>query len=133
MPILAIVLVMVFTLLAIFLYALTLGNLGGALIWLGILLVLGLLVLFWLAIAFLAKLVVGYLLGRLVLGLFNARAAASPVWAFLLGILLLALLLSIPYLGWIFNLLTTMFGLGALVVLLYNRTQGEQPTASLQG
>lgn len=127
LPLLAVVLIMVITLLVFFLYALTLGNLGGALIWLGITVVLTLLVSFGLAAAFLAKLVVGYLLGFLLLERINAAWVEKPVWPLLAGLLLLALLLSIPILGWLINLVTTLFGLGALTAWLYARLRGESP------
>jgi hypothetical protein len=73
--------------------------------------------LFWLAIAYGAKLVVAYLVGRLVLQRLIPQYADRAVWPLLLGIVLYVLARSIPLLGWLIGLLVTLAGLGAMWML----------------
>jgi cytoskeletal protein CcmA (bactofilin family) len=100
--------------LAIFFYWLSFPNLGFLLGALGLLGVgLGLAV-FWLAIAYLSKLVFALLLGRLLLKWFRSRFSQSNLWPLLLGIVLYALVASIPYLGFVVATVVTFMGLGAI-------------------
>lgn len=71
-------------------------------------------VLFVVSVAYISKIVAAFLFGRLILRLVSNRAAAGWVAPLLLGIVLYALLASVPYLGFIVATLATFFGLGAL-------------------
>ena len=111
---------------ALLLILLTLGNLGGALIWIGIAMVVLFSVAFGLAITYVSKIVIGFWGGRLLLRLIRPDWAEKPLWSMLLGVVIVAMLLAIPYLGYLFWLVLTLFGLGALWVLCLKKP--ESPT-----
>jgi cytoskeletal protein CcmA (bactofilin family) len=69
---------------------------------------------FWLLIAYVSKLVVAFLIGRLLLQRFVMRQPASKFLPPLLGVFLYALAASIPFLGWAVSMIVTIFGIGAL-------------------
>jgi hypothetical protein len=98
----------------IFLYWLSLPNLAFLLGSLG-LISLGLaIVIFWLSIVYFSKIIIATLSGKLLFQRFLPKYAHSRVWPFVVGVVIYALLASIPYLGWVVALVTTLFGLGAL-------------------
>jgi hypothetical protein len=107
------VMVVVF-LVALVLFMLTLGNLGGSLLWIGLSVVLLLSVAFGLAVAYVAKIVVAHWGGRLLLRSINPAWGQKPIWSTLLGVLIVAILLAVPFVGWLFGLAITLFGLGTL-------------------
>jgi hypothetical protein len=129
-----IILVLLFVLilaLALFLFWISLPVLGffvGALglSWFGITFSV-----FWLSIAYFSKIVIAYLVGRLLFKRFIPKYAHSRVWPFLTGVVLYALLASIPYLGWLVAVITTFFGLGALWMLINRRAQSESELSPL--
>jgi cytoskeletal protein CcmA (bactofilin family) len=100
--------------LAVFLYWVSLPNLAFLLGSLG-LIALGLAtVIFWLSIVYFSKIIVAALVGKLLFQRFMPKYAHSRVWPFVVGVFLYALLASVPYLGWVVAVITTLFGLGAL-------------------
>ncbi|HEX9262386.1 MAG TPA: polymer-forming cytoskeletal protein [Candidatus Bathyarchaeia archaeon] len=103
--------------LALFLYWLSLPTLGffiGAMGLMG----LGLLIsVFWLCIVYFSKIIIAYLLSTLFFKRFIPKYAHIKILPFLVGVIIYALLASIPYLGWLIAVITTLFGLGALWML----------------
>ncbi|MBE0683803.1 MAG: polymer-forming cytoskeletal protein [Anaerolineales bacterium] len=93
---------------------LTLGGVSGTIIWLGILAIFVLIVGFVLVTAFVTKIVVAWLSGKWILGRFNPALADHKVWPLVIGVVIVALLLALPYVGWIFGLFVMFLGLGAL-------------------
>jgi len=94
--------------------------------------------LFWLSIAYVSKIVVAYLLGSLIFKRFIPSFAQSRVWPLVVGLILYALLASIPYLGWLIAIISTLIGLGALWMLTSSRqlpenTPAEQPSPAETG
>ena len=71
-------------------------------------------VLFVVSVVYISKIVAAFLFGRLLLRLVSKSAADGWVAPLLLGIVLYALVASIPYLGFVIATLATFFGLGAL-------------------
>lgn len=115
--------------LAFFFYWLTLPNLGFFTGAFGLITVgLGLTI-FWLSIAFLSKIVVAYLVGLLIFKRFIPSFAQSRVWPLVVGLILYALLASIPYLGWLVAVISTLIGLGALWMLIGARRSPESKPA----
>ena len=105
----------------IFFGVLTLGQLTGTVIWLGILTVFGLIVGFVLVTTFVAKVVFGAALGKWMLARLNSPLAEHRYWPMVLGVLITAAviaLLSFPLipgvLGGLLNFAVVLFGLGAL-------------------
>jgi hypothetical protein len=137
-PVAMMVLIGVIVLLALLLGLLTLGNLVGSVVWLGIAIVIALAVLFGLVVTYLAKIVVGYWGGRLVLKSINPKWAANPIWPVLLGMLMIAILMAIPFVGWLLGLIITLFGLGTLWLLSRKETAevesaGDEMVAKAEG
>ena len=98
---------------AIGLNALTLGNLAFLFVTLGLLAVGLAFFVFWLFAAYISKVIVAYLVGRLILKRFAPRLK-SKFWPLLLGIFLYILVTAIPYAGWVIGLIVTLIGLGAV-------------------
>ncbi|MCP4541765.1 MAG: polymer-forming cytoskeletal protein [Chloroflexi bacterium] len=82
--------------------------------------------LFWLAIAYGAKLIVAYLVGRLVWQRLVPRYADQVIWPLVMGVVLYVLARSIPVLGWFIGLLVTLAGLGAMWMLYREKKHGSE-------
>jgi hypothetical protein len=98
----------------IFFGALTLGGISGTIIGLGLLLIFSLIVGFILVSAYLTKIVIAQLSGRLILGRIDPALADHKFWPLILGVVLVALLAALPFVGWLFGLVVLLLGLGAL-------------------
>lgn len=85
--------------------------------------------LFWLAVAFLADLVVGFTLARLV----APEAPGANPWRDLGllagGVAVVVIVTSLPVIGGIAKLLVVLFGLGALAVAAWHRWRGPERPA----
>jgi hypothetical protein len=88
-------------------------------------------VVFWLSIVYFSKVIVAFWLGRLLFRRFLPKYQQTSVWALLVGVLLFALIVSIPYLGWVASVIATMFGLGALWLVAFPRRVMEQEPVTL--
>jgi cytoskeletal protein CcmA (bactofilin family) len=100
---------------------LTLGQLTGAVIWLGLLALVGLILMFALVTTFIAKVVFGAALGKWILLRANSPLAEHRYWPMVVGVLITVIvtaLLSFPLmpglLGWLVNFAIVLLGLGAL-------------------
>jgi hypothetical protein len=117
--------------LAIVLGIFTLGNLVSVVVVLGLLALFALAVAFALTIAYISKITVGYLAGRLLLARVRPEWAESRVWPLLLGLVLVVVLTAIPILGGVINFLIVLLGLGALWLLGWHALQARKsPTAT---
>ncbi len=115
-------------LIAILLGALTLGNLVGVTAVLGTTFIVSLLTGFWLVTSYLAKIVVAYAAGRWIIKQIKPEWLARPYASLLVGTILLAILIAIPFLGFVSNLIITLLGLGTLFLLARTRLlSGNQP------
>jgi hypothetical protein len=102
--------------------ALTLGGLSGAVIWLGILALFGLIVAFVLATAYVTKIIVGTTIGKVIFKQINPSLAEHKFWPMILGVVIVALvvglfrfpLVPLGFFGWLLNFAIVLFGLGAL-------------------
>ena len=116
-PVLAI-LVLTILFVVILLFAifglLTLWSLSGLVITLGLLALFVLIFSFTIAAAYLVKIVIGDLVGKLILNAIQADLGKHKVWRLLLGIFIVAILVSLPFVGWLFGTAVLLFGLGAL-------------------
>jgi len=132
--VLVLVFLFVVIMVALLLILVTLGNLGGALIWIGAAIVVFFSVAFGLAVTYVSKIVVGYWGGRLLLKSIKPEWAEKPIWPMLVGVLIVALLLSIPYLGRVFWLVFTFFGLGTLWFLCLKQagSPGEETVIKVE-
>lgn len=72
-------------------------------------------------ITLVSKLIVSYLIGKLTLEAFKANPGAGwqKVLPLLIGVLIYALLSALPFVGWIFDLVTIIIGTGAVWFALF--------------
>ena len=106
----------------------TLGNLAGVIVTVGIFSLITLAVLFGLTVAYGTKIIVSLMSGRFVLGRLNSDWAQSRIGALALGLFLFIILTAIPVLGGWINFIVTLLGLGALFILgqrAYRQRQGS--------
>lgn len=129
-PFIFLVLTGVVIALALLFTALTLGNMTGSVVWLGIAFLITLGVVFGLIVSYLTKLVVAYLGGRWILSRIKPEWNEKPFWPVLVGVVVVAALLAIPLAGWLFNLVITLLGLGALWLLVSDRLQAKRLPAA---
>ncbi len=111
---LTIVLVIVFLLI-------TLAAIAWLIFGLGFVTIINLMLAFYISTAFLSKIFVSYLAGRLILERLKPDWALSIYWSFITGLIVFIILTSIPYLGWIINLGVIFFGLGAIILWIKDR------------
>jgi cytoskeletal protein CcmA (bactofilin family) len=111
-------------LVAFFLGVLTFGDLVGTIITIGGLILTAVVLVFGVSVVYLSKLVVGYLVGRWLLGLIRPAWAENRFWPMLLGVVIYVILTAIPIFGSVLlNAVVILFGLGALVILGYEVTK----------
>ena len=113
---------------------LTLSQLTGTVVWIGILALFLLIIGFALLTTFVAKVVFGIALGRWILASLRSPLAEHRYWPMVLGVLLtvaVTALLSFPlipgFLGWLVNFAVVLLGLGALWLWGLERT-ARRPT-----
>ena len=123
------VLVTVTVLAAILFGVLTLGQLAGTVVFLGLLGLFGLVLSFVLVTTFVAKVIFGAALGRWLLERLHSPLADHRYWPMVIGALItlaVIALLSFPlipgFLGWLLNVAVVLFGLGALWLWARERT-----------
>jgi len=114
---------------AVLMGALTLGSLVGAVLSLGGAGLSAAIAIYGLILSFLTKSAVAYLGGRWLLNRFHSEYAEKVVWSLLLGLVILALVFAIPYLGGLIEFFVMLFGLGALFLMVKDRYTPAAPTA----
>ncbi len=100
--------------LGIFLYVIKFGDLGGAVLGFGLpatAVAFGALNVF---VAFISKLVVAFLFGKILFERWYPKALAHNIWPLLLGLIVYLLIRAIPWLGWAVGSVVTLVGLGAI-------------------
>ncbi len=75
-------------------------------------------VLLWFLVFFVARVFVGILIGRSLLEFLYPSKKDSMIWAMILGIVVLWILFSLPLIGFVFSLLSFVWGAGALALYL---------------
>jgi hypothetical protein len=76
------------------------------------------LTIFWLSIAYFSKIIVAYLVIALVFKRWIPSLANNRILPLVIGVILYALLASIPYLGVLISAVATLMGLGGLWMFL---------------
>ena len=94
--------------------ALTLGGMSGTIIAVGFLALFALVLGFVLVTAFLTKIIVASLSGKLILARISPALAEHKVWPLVLGVVIIALLTAIPVFGWLLGMFVMFLGLGAI-------------------
>ncbi len=106
--------------LTVLLALITLGGLLRTSIAVSTFTISGLVLAFLIATALLSKVLVSYHSGRWILTKINSNWAEAKYWSIIVGVSLFVLLASIPYLGAVINFVVILFGLGALVLLVWH-------------
>ncbi|PID87111.1 MAG: hypothetical protein CSA11_03240 [Chloroflexi bacterium] len=106
-----------FLLLGKFFGLLSLDLLQNGIFLIGILVLVVLLIGMMLIMLFLTKIVAGCLIGRFIFRKIKPELNDKAIWPVLLGLVIVGLLISIPFIGWLFNMLLMLSGLGALIVM----------------
>jgi len=86
---------------------------------------------FTFGVLFASKLVVSLVLGQLIFKVFKSPAAEGRIWPLVVGLVIFAILASIPWIGWLFEAAAILFGLGALVLWLTKLRSKPAPAAQL--
>jgi cytoskeletal protein CcmA (bactofilin family) len=114
----ALLVVLIVTILvAVVLGLITLGGLAGTTAWTGILTMALLVFFFSIAVAYVTKVVVSFLSGKLILARLRPDWVEGRIWPLVVGVVLFVIITAIPILGWLVNLLVVLLGLGALWLL----------------
>ena len=82
--------------------------------------------LFLVSIAFISKIIVAYLFGRLIFERFGSQPDMRKPWPLLVGLIIYVLLCGIPNLGWAISLIVTFLGLGAIWLSFVGRNDRSQ-------
>jgi cytoskeletal protein CcmA (bactofilin family) len=122
---------LVTALVAVVLVLLGLGSLSGVTVFAGILVAAIIAFVFVLAVGFAAQATVGYAVGRLLLR-GEDRSFLAGLGALALGVLLVALVTAIPFVGGVLEALVVLLGLGGLVLMVRRpaRRQVADPVGS---
>ncbi len=96
---------------------LSLDGLSGTIVTLGLLALFILIVGFILTVVYLTKIIVSVLGGKLILAYIHPEWVNHKVWPLVVGVVILATIMSIPFAGWLIKLIVVLFGLGALWIL----------------
>jgi hypothetical protein len=91
----------------------SLGSLTATIIFVGLLIIFALVLGFILIASFLTKIMVGNAIGKWIFGLAKSTLADNKYWSMIVGVLLITLAVSIPFIGWLFGLVVLFLGLGA--------------------
>lgn len=81
--------------------------------------------LLYIVLIYTTRVFAGYFLAQIIFERFNKQV--HPVWTGLAGVFVLALLVRIPYIGWLINIAAVLFAAGALIVYLAG--EKKQPDA----
>jgi cytoskeletal protein CcmA (bactofilin family) len=115
---------------AIFFFSLTLNSLGAITLSLGYF-GLGLALTVFIIFAFyVSKVVVAYMVAKLILDRLIPRVAGYRFLVLLLGVFLFVLVVSIPYIGWIINFVIALIGAGAIWMRLQVKEK-EEPASEV--
>jgi len=116
--ILALLVILIVTIIvAVVLGIITLGGLAGTTAWTGGLVIALLVFFFSIAVAYVTKVVVSFLSGRLILARLKPDWADGRIWPLVVGVVVFIIITAIPILGWLVNLAVVLLGLGALWLL----------------
>jgi hypothetical protein len=68
----------------------------------------------------------GLWIGRKVLGYVRKPLATAFFWPLVVGVIIIALLGFIPFIGWFFRLFILLISLGAMVVVIWRSLQPKK-------
>ena len=110
---------------AIFFGIITLGELSKVILTIGFSSLGLILAGFGLLVSYGSKLVVSYMVGRLLLKWLAPKYAEQPIWPMLLGVMIYTFLRAIPILGWFIAVFVTLIGIGAMWLIYRDYYKSE--------
>lgn len=116
---------------AVVLGVITLGELVWTVLGIGALAFTAFTVSFHLAVSYISKILVGYLIGRWLMGQIKPDLVENRFWPAVIGVVLFALVVALPWVGWIINLFAVLFGLGALFLIVRARYQAGRDLSTV--
>jgi hypothetical protein len=87
----------------------------------------------WFIVAYGTKLLVAYLIGNLLFDLIRRGANIPRFVALTVGVLIYVFVRSIPMAGWVFGVLVTAWGLGAIWLAYFRDKDGKQIASEPEG
>ena len=76
-------------------------------------------------ILYVSRIYIGVWIGRKIIGFFKKSQITAFFWPFVVGIVTIAVIGLIPFLGWIFKLFCLLISLGALWLALWRAIQSK--------
>jgi len=76
-------------------------------------------------ILYISRIYIGVWIGRKIIGLFKKSQITTFIWPFVIGIVTIAVIGLIPFVGWIFKLFCLLISLGALWLALWRAIQSR--------
>jgi len=116
--------------LAILFFSLSLSGLGLATLSFGYFSLGIAFTIFWIFVAYISKVIVAYFAGKWILERLAPRAVRYRFLSLLLGVFIYVLVNAIPILGWIIGILVTLLGMGAVWMVLKDRSKPEAEAAT---
>jgi len=77
----------------------------------------------WLVAQYLAKILIAFYLGKLILENLFKKKTHNQLWSLALGLIIIYLLFTLPFVGWIASLATSIAGLGAIYLYATNQSR----------
>ena len=77
-------------------------------------------------ILYISRIYIGVWIGRKIIGYFKKTQADTFVWPLVLGIITIALIGLIPFLGWLFKLFCLLISLGAIWLAVWRAIQSKR-------
>jgi hypothetical protein len=105
---------LVVLLLGIIFIIITLGGLGSTIFGIGFSSITLVVTIFSLLVTYGSKLILAYMGGEWVMKKLAPQTSHLNIWAMVVGVVAYTILSAIPYVGWIFTLLATLFGIGGM-------------------
>jgi hypothetical protein len=124
-----VVLVIATVLLAIIFGVVTLGELAGRFVELGLVTFGAASFSFGIVWVYVTRIVISLVLGHLIFRIFGTRMVGRLWWPMIVGVLIFVLITAIPILGWLVGFLAALFGLGALWIWARERLRKSRPTS----
>ena len=115
--------------LAVLFGVLTVGKLSATAILVGLFAAFAIFLVTYLMAVWGAKIIVSVWLGRLIAQRSSTSLEQSRIWSFLIGMVIVVLLTSIPFIGGLLGFAITLLGLGALGLWLWQSYKSETTAA----
>jgi len=76
------------------------------------------LILLWAILLYLSKIIFGIFIGDYILKKYLKKKSKSLIWSMILGVVVLWFFSDLPFIGWIFCLMSILWGLGGILIFI---------------